>query len=73
MSSIWKHPKSPFWTACFTDGNGKQVKRSTKLRDPKLAMEAARNLERLASGSLDIARAKDALMKIIENMPQSKQ
>jgi hypothetical protein len=31
MASLWKHPKSQFWTACFTDDNGRQLKRSTKL------------------------------------------
>ena len=38
MSSVWKHPKSQFWTACFTDDNGRQLKRSTKLTDSPYAL-----------------------------------
>ena len=30
MASLWKHPKSNFWTACFTDEAGRRRKRSTK-------------------------------------------
>lgn len=45
MASLWKHPNSPFWTACFTDETGKQVKRSTKLSDRKKAMKAAEAFE----------------------------
>jgi DNA-binding NarL/FixJ family response regulator len=30
MASLWKHPKSKYWTACYTNKDGKQVKRSTK-------------------------------------------
>ena len=41
MASIWKHPKSKFWSACFTDSTGKQRKRSTKLTDRKKALKIA--------------------------------
>jgi hypothetical protein len=30
MASLWKHPNSKYWTASYTDKDGKQVKRSTK-------------------------------------------
>ena len=29
MASLWRHPKSSFWTACFTDIHGCRRKRST--------------------------------------------
>ena len=48
MASLWKHPNSPFWTACFTDENGRQVKKSTKLEDRRLAMKAAEAFEEAA-------------------------
>jgi hypothetical protein len=35
MASIWKHPNSRFLTACYTDKDGKQVKRSTKQTDKR--------------------------------------
>ena len=45
MASIWKHPKSKYWTACFTDANGKQRKRSTKLTDRRKAQKTAEGWE----------------------------
>ena len=45
MASIWKHPKSQYWTACFTNHEGKQLKRSTKTTDKKLALKTATMLE----------------------------
>jgi integrase len=45
MASIWKHPNSPFYTACFNDETGRRLKRSTKLSDRKQAMKAAQAFE----------------------------
>lgn len=41
MASLWKHPKSQFWYACYTDHTGKQRKRSTKLTDRSDALNLA--------------------------------
>ena|ERR1700731_3156558 len=30
VASVWKHPKSQYWTACFRDQNGRQRRISTK-------------------------------------------
>ncbi len=45
MASLWKHPQSRFWTACFTDHTGKQRKRSTKEMDKKKALKIAETFE----------------------------
>ena len=45
MASLWKHPQSRYWTACFTDHQGKQRKRSTKETDKKQAMRTAETFE----------------------------
>ena len=45
MASIWKHPKSRFWTACYTDRDGRQRKRSTKTTDRRAALRVAQDLE----------------------------
>ncbi len=45
MASVWKHPQSRYWVACFTDGTGKQRKKSTKLTDKKEAQRVAESLE----------------------------
>jgi integrase len=47
MASIWKHPNSRFLTACYTDKDGKQVKRSTKQTDRRKALAIAMELERV--------------------------
>jgi integrase len=46
MASLWKHPKSKFWTACYTDKDGKQVKRSTKQTKRAKAYAIALEFER---------------------------
>ena len=68
MASLWQHPNSPFFTACFTDETGKQVKRSTKLSDRKKAMKAAEAFEdaaKLARGS-ELTRA--AAVKMLNEL-----
>jgi integrase len=45
MASLWKQPKSPYWTACFRDANGKQRRVSTKTTDRRLALRIAREFE----------------------------
>lgn len=45
MASIWKHPKSPYFTACYTDRDGRQMKRSTKTKDRRQALRIAQDLE----------------------------
>jgi integrase len=45
MASLFKHPKSQFWSACYTDRHGRQLKRSTKSTDKAHAMRIAIELE----------------------------
>jgi integrase len=45
MASIWKHPLSQYWTACFRDLNGKQRRISTKTIDRKTAQRLAEEYE----------------------------
>ena len=48
MASVWKHPNSPFWTACFTDLDGKRKKRSTKETNRRKAEKLAEQYEEAA-------------------------
>lgn len=41
MASLWKHPESRYWVACFKDNTGKRRKMSTKETDKKKAMKLA--------------------------------
>jgi len=45
MASVWRHPNSKYWTGCFTDADGKQRKRSTKLTDRNKALKIAEGWE----------------------------
>jgi integrase len=45
MASLWKRERSKFWIACFTDASGRQLKRSTKTTDRKLATRLAEQFE----------------------------
>lgn len=46
MASIWKHPKSKYWTACFRDATGRQRRVSTKSTDRKVARKIADEFEK---------------------------
>lgn len=48
MASVWKHPNSPFWTACFIDGDGRRRKRSTKETHRRKAEKIADRYEEAA-------------------------
>lgn len=65
MASLWKHPNSSFWTACYTDETGKQVKRSTKLSDRKKAMKAAEAFEDTAKMARSAELTRAAATKIV--------
>jgi hypothetical protein len=46
MASIWKHPNSRYWTACWRDHNGRQRRKSTKATSRRLAQSIADEFER---------------------------
>src|ERR1041384_7360965 len=54
MASLWKHPASPFWVACFTVHSAigpERWKRSTKTDDRKLAQRFANLCEEVGQGA----------------------
>jgi len=46
MASVWRHPKSRYWSGCYTDSEGKQRKRSTKETDRRKALKIAEEWEK---------------------------
>ena len=68
MSSVWKHPKSQFWTACFTDENGRQLKRSTKLTDRSKAVAMAQKYEATYRMKMTEAQARKVVSDIYEQI-----
>ena len=55
MASLWKRQHSKFWIACFTDANGRQLKRSTKIKhsnnttERRLALKITEQFEEAAN------------------------
>jgi integrase len=49
MASIKRHPKSPFWMACFTLSDGRRTTRSTGTSEKKEAQRIANRFEDAAS------------------------
>ena len=68
MSSVWKHPKSQFWTACFTDENGRQRKRSTKVTDRAKAIAIAQKFESAYTMKLTESQARKVVSDIYEQI-----
>lgn len=48
MASIWRHPKSQYWTACFRDHQGRQRRISTKETNRTKARKIADGFEAAA-------------------------
>lgn len=70
MASIWKHPNSRYWTACYTDSTGRQRKRTTKQTNKQKAITVALELERAESNAkaslLTEAQCRKLLSEILE-------
>lgn len=47
MASVVRRANSRFWTACFTSRDGRQLKRSTKTTERRVALQIALDLERV--------------------------
>lgn len=68
MASIWKHPNSPYWTACFTDESGRRSKRSTKQTDRRLALKAAEAFEEAAKKARAVELTRAAAVKVLNDL-----
>jgi integrase len=72
MASIVKRTKSKYWTACFTDRDGRQLKRSTKTTDRNAAIRIAVELEgverKASQGALTTAQIRKVLNDVSEKV-----
>ncbi len=68
MASVWRHPNSRFWTACYTLPNGQRVKKSTKLADRKKALQVAAVLEMEAARGLTEKQARALAAHLFERL-----
>lgn len=72
MATVFKRPHSPYWFACYSDRNGKTMKRTTKTQDrvaaQRLAIEWER-VERLAKqGHATVAAFQKVVAEISEKV-----
>src|SRR4051812_39112676 len=70
MASLTKHPKSSFWTACYTNSEGRQLKRSTKTTDRNKAYEIALELERVEKQTRAGITTTNQLKKILNEVSE---
>ena len=70
MASLWKHPKSRFWTACYTNHEGKQVKRSTKLTNRSKALKVALEFEQAERQAKEGLATAVQLQKVVNELTE---
>jgi len=72
MANILKRKESPFWMACFTSRDGRQLKKSTKTTDRGQAMQIALGLEgvekKARAGSLTTMQLRKVLSEVSEKV-----
>jgi integrase len=68
MASIWRHPLSEYWTACFRDLAGKQRRISTKTTDRKTAQRLAEQYESAVRTKRTLRQAQVVLDRLHEEI-----
>ena len=68
MASLWKHPESKYWTACFRDSSGKQRRVSTKETDRKKAKRIADEYEKGVRTKRTLRQTQRALFRLHEEI-----
>jgi integrase len=66
MASVWRHPESKFWFACFTLPDGRRTKRSTKKTNRSEAQKIADRFEEAARSVVTEAQARRVLSDIYQ-------
>ena len=64
MASVWKHPESKYWFACFSLPDGRRTKRSTKRTSRTEAMKIAEKFEEAARNVATEVQARKVLSDI---------
>jgi integrase len=64
MASIWRHPNSKYWTACFRDEAGRQRRITTKTTDRREARKIAEAFEKASRAK----RTKLHTQRVIERL-----
>jgi Phage integrase, N-terminal SAM-like domain len=68
VASVWRHPESQYWTACFRDENGTQRRTSTKGTNSKKALKIAEEFERAVKTKRTLNQVQKVLDRIHEEI-----
>src|SRR5689334_2729742 len=68
MASVWRHPKSQYWTACFRDAQGRQRRASTKETDRKKALRIAGDYEKALRTKRTLRQTMNVLARLHEEV-----
>jgi integrase len=68
MATVWRHPESRYWTACFRDSSGKQRRVSTKETDRKKALRIAEEYEKAVRTRRTLRQTQNVLARLHEEV-----
>jgi integrase len=68
MASIWRHPASRYWTACFRDSTGKQRRVTTKSTDRRIAQKIADTYEKASRNKRTLHQLEKTLRAFYEEL-----
>jgi hypothetical protein len=68
VASVWRHPESQYWTACFRDHNGRQRRISTKGINNNKALKIAGEFERAARTKRTLKQVQVVLDRLHEEV-----
>jgi integrase len=68
MASVWKHPQSQYFTACFRDHNGRQRRITTKETNRKKAQMLADEYEKASRTKRTLKQAQAVLDRLHEEL-----
>ena len=72
MASIWRHPETKFYTACFRDQNGRQRRISTRETNRKKAQKIADEYEKASRTKRTMKQVQAALVQLHEEVSGEK-
>jgi integrase len=68
MASVWRHPQSRYWTACFYDAEGKLRRVSTKEANKREAQRIAEGYEKVARTARTIRQVRTVFDQLHEEI-----
>ena len=72
MASIWRNPKSKYFTACFRDASGRQRRVTTKETNRRRALKIAEAFERTAREKRTLVHTRRVIERLHEEISSQK-